>query len=212
MRINSVRFAALAATVSLGILAGGVSGALLLQIAIAGPAMAADPTAGSALGSGGTGLGTGGTEQGGGSGSDQSRPAEGTDDRAVDRTIGLGQSSDEDQSEPAGGAGEGQALGKASESAADEGETTQPAARASSLALPGTDEPEAAPDVNAPDKPSLPEISGNGFFSQQIGIDVPAFHGLEPKITLNYNSGRKTRLGGLYQGWLGYAWALMVSM
>ncbi|KGE00217.1 hypothetical protein JL39_11100 [Rhizobium sp. YS-1r] len=49
---------------------------------------------------------------------------------------------------------------------------------------------------------------GNGFFTQKIGIDVPAFRGLEPKIAFSYSSARKTRLGGLYQGWLGYAWGL----
>ncbi|MCJ9755003.1 hypothetical protein MOV61_30165, partial [Neorhizobium sp. BETTINA12A] len=62
--------------------------------------------------------------------------------------------------------------------------------------------------ANAPEKPSVPEITGNGFFTQKIGIDVPGFRGLEPKLALNYSSSRKTRLGGLYQGWLGYAWGL----
>ena len=48
----------------------------------------------------------------------------------------------------------------------------------------------------------------NGSLNYDIAIDVPAFHGLEPEIVLNYNSSRKTKLGGLYQGWLGYAWGL----
>ncbi|WP_440408504.1 hypothetical protein [Neorhizobium petrolearium] len=53
-----------------------------------------------------------------------------------------------------------------------------------------------------------PASGGNGFFTQKIGIDVPAFRGLEPKIALSCSSARKTRLGGLYQGWRGYAWGL----
>ncbi|MER9918739.1 MULTISPECIES: RHS repeat-associated core domain-containing protein [unclassified Mesorhizobium] len=54
----------------------------------------------------------------------------------------------------------------------------------------------------------LPKAAGNGNLGYAIGIDVPDFHGIEPQIALNYNSSRKTKTGGLYQGWLGYAWGL----
>jgi len=62
-----------------------------------------------------------------------------------------------------------------------------------------------APD-GAPEKASVPDISGAGNFTQEIGIDVPVFRGLEPKLSLNYNSARKTKVSGLYQGWTGYGW------
>ncbi|MER8583602.1 FG-GAP-like repeat-containing protein, partial [Mesorhizobium sp. M1423] len=68
----------------------------------------------------------------------------------------------------------------------------------------GSGDPEA---IGTP-KVDLPKSSGNGNLGYAIGIDVPDFHGIEPSIALNYNSSRKTKTGGLYQGWLGYAWGL----
>ncbi|MER9335046.1 FG-GAP-like repeat-containing protein [Mesorhizobium sp. M0293] len=64
------------------------------------------------------------------------------------------------------------------------------------------------PEAVGTPKVDLPKTSGNGNLGYAIGIDVPAFHGIEPQIALTYNSSRKTKLGGLYQGWLGYAWGL----
>lgn len=64
------------------------------------------------------------------------------------------------------------------------------------------------PEAIGTPKVDLPKSSGNGNLGYAIGIDVSAFHGLEPAIALNYNSSRKTKLGGLYQGWLGHAWGL----
>ncbi|WP_164867116.1 RHS repeat-associated core domain-containing protein [Sinorhizobium meliloti] len=52
------------------------------------------------------------------------------------------------------------------------------------------------------------EVTNNGVFTHNYPIDIPAFRGLEPKLGLNYNSGRKTKRGGEYQGWLGYGWGL----
>ncbi|MFB9978214.1 RHS repeat-associated core domain-containing protein [Mesorhizobium kowhaii] len=82
----------------------------------------------------------------------------------------------------------------------------EPAAAQAAAATATTDsgDPEA---VGTP-KVDLPKTAGNGNLGYTIGIDVPAFHGIEPQITLTYNSSRKTKLGGLYQGWLGYAWGL----
>ncbi|WP_179298158.1 RHS repeat domain-containing protein [Mesorhizobium carmichaelinearum] len=64
------------------------------------------------------------------------------------------------------------------------------------------------PEAVGTPKVDLPKSSGNGNLGYSIAIDVPAFHGIEPRIALNYNSSRKTKTGGLYQGWLGYAWGL----
>ncbi|MCP9229980.1 hypothetical protein NMG46_06935 [Mesorhizobium sp. LMG 17147] len=64
------------------------------------------------------------------------------------------------------------------------------------------------PDAIGTPKVDLPKSSGNGNLGYAIGIDVSDFHGIEPSIALNYNSSRKTKTGGLYQGWLGYAWGL----
>ncbi|MER8782291.1 hypothetical protein NKH60_13710, partial [Mesorhizobium sp. M1006] len=57
-------------------------------------------------------------------------------------------------------------------------------------------------------KVDLPKSSGNGNLGYAIGIDVLDFHGIEPSIALTYESSRRTKLGALYQGWLGYAWGL----
>ncbi|MDX8525882.1 SpvB/TcaC N-terminal domain-containing protein [Mesorhizobium sp. MSK_1335] len=64
------------------------------------------------------------------------------------------------------------------------------------------------PEAIGTPKVDLPKAAGNGNLGYSIAIDAPAFHGIEPQIALNYNSSRKTKLGGLYQGWLGYAWGL----
>ncbi|MGK6317839.1 SpvB/TcaC N-terminal domain-containing protein, partial [Neorhizobium sp. DT-125] len=226
MRDNRFGYAAFAATVSLCVLSGGVAGTLVLDGLLGPVAHAADQGTGAGgFGNGGSGFGgasgTGQTGQGGSAGASGSdaEPGSGStsssDDRAVDRTLGIGQSG----SGSAAGAEEktgdtnGTALGKpedagesteTGEAAADKDDAVEPQAMAMAAAAAEPD----APGENAPEKPSIPEIGGNGFFTQKIAIDVPAFRGLEPKIALNYNSARKTRLGGLYQGWLGYAWGL----
>ncbi|WP_179295943.1 RHS repeat-associated core domain-containing protein [Mesorhizobium sp. WSM4312] len=96
--------------------------------------------------------------------------------------------------------------GKAAKTTDTEAAPKQPAAQAMAAATTTTTsgDPEA---VGTP-KVDLPKASGNGNLGYAVGIDVPDFHGIEPQIALNYNSSRKTKLGGLYQGWLGYAWGL----
>lgn len=96
--------------------------------------------------------------------------------------------------------------GKEAEKADTEAAPEEPPAAAAVAAAAATDsgDPEA---VGTP-KVDLPKAAGNGNLGYAIGIDVPDFHGIEPQISLNYNSSRKTKLGGLYQGWLGYAWGL----
>ncbi|MBK5571509.1 SpvB/TcaC N-terminal domain-containing protein [Ensifer sp. SSB1] len=70
----------------------------------------------------------------------------------------------------------------------------------------------AAPAIESPvsalPKASVPEITGNGSMTQSIAIDVPAFRSLSPKLALTYDSARKSRLGGLYQGFTGFAWGV----
>jgi RHS repeat-associated protein len=83
-------------------------------------------------------------------------------------------------------------------------------ARAGGAAAASAEEPvivggEASP---LPVKVSLPEVQSTGGLEYSVPIDVPAFRGLEPKLTLNYNSSRKTQVSGTYQGWLGYGWGL----
>ncbi len=95
--------------------------------------------------------------------------------------------------------------GAAAKTTDTEAAPEEPAAQAAAAAATTTDsDPEA---VGTP-KVDLPKAAGNGNLGYAIGIDVPAFHGIEPQIALNYNSSRKTKTGGLYQGWLGYAWGL----
>ncbi|XNY04256.1 toxin TcdB middle/N-terminal domain-containing protein (plasmid) [Sinorhizobium meliloti] len=57
-------------------------------------------------------------------------------------------------------------------------------------------------------EPGQSEVTNNGVFTYNYPIEIPAFRGLEPKLGLNYNSGRKTKTGGDYQGWLGHGWGL----
>ncbi|WP_189521379.1 RHS repeat-associated core domain-containing protein [Mesorhizobium sp. M1B.F.Ca.ET.045.04.1.1] len=64
------------------------------------------------------------------------------------------------------------------------------------------------PEAVSATKVDLPKAGGNGNLGYSVPIDAPAFRGIQPKIALNYDSSRKTKLGGLYQGWLGYAWGL----
>lgn len=82
-----------------------------------------------------------------------------------------------------------------------------PAAQVTAAAAATTTDSSDPEAIGTP-KVDLPKAAGNGNLDYSIAIDAPAFHGIEPQIALNYNSSRKTKLGGLYQGWLGYAWGL----
>ncbi|WP_198032228.1 RHS repeat-associated core domain-containing protein [Mesorhizobium sp. LNHC252B00] len=100
-------------------------------------------------------------------------------------------------------AADAKSSGKAAKTTDTEAAPEAPAV-ATTLATTTSGDPEA---IGTP-KVDLPKSSGNGNLGYSIGIDVPAFHGIEPQIALNYNSSRKSKLGGLYQGWLGYGWGL----
>ncbi|MER9728183.1 RHS repeat-associated core domain-containing protein [Mesorhizobium sp. M0217] len=100
------------------------------------------------------------------------------------------------------------AKGKATEKKADtEAAPEEPAAAAAAVEA-ATATESGDPEAVGTPKVDLPKAGGNGNLGYAVGIDVPDYHGIEPQIALNYNSSRKTKTGGLYQGWLGYAWGL----
>ncbi|MER9684075.1 FG-GAP-like repeat-containing protein, partial [Mesorhizobium sp. M0184] len=159
--------------------------------AFAQEAQATSPDAGA-----GEGLGNGGAAMGSGGSSDQpsagdepasgSAPATESPDAAA--TVGT---------DPA-------AAGTADQPTDSEAAPEEPAAAATIETTTTSGDPEA---IGTP-KVDLPKSSGNGNLGYAIGIDVSDFHGIEPSIALTYESSRRTKTGGLYQGWLGYAWGL----
>ncbi len=56
--------------------------------------------------------------------------------------------------------------------------------------------------------PAPPSAPFTGSFSYDVPIEVPAFRGLEPKISLSYDSNRGLQVNGRDQGWLGLGWRL----
>ncbi|MER9554386.1 toxin TcdB middle/N-terminal domain-containing protein [Mesorhizobium sp. M0323] len=95
-------------------------------------------------------------------------------------------------------------VGTADQSTNGDAAPEESAAAAMTETTTTTTDPEA---IGTP-KVDLPKSSGNGNLGYAIGIDVSDFHGIEPSIALTYDSSRRTTTGGLYQGWLGYAWGL----
>ncbi|MER8887804.1 SpvB/TcaC N-terminal domain-containing protein, partial [Mesorhizobium sp. M0816] len=185
--------------VGAALLAAGVFGAdtsLVAHIrnsagmaAFAQEAQGTSPDAGA-----GEGLGNGGAALGSGSGS-------GTDDAgAPPAATATGDAA------PAGDGPDAAAeVGTTDQSTDSEAAPEEPAATTLATTTTTTSgDPEA---IGTP-KVDLPKSSGNGNLGYAIGIDVPDFHGLEPSIALTYESSRRTKIGGLYQGWLGYAWGL----
>ncbi|MGN7127662.1 toxin TcdB middle/N-terminal domain-containing protein, partial [Methylorubrum thiocyanatum] len=51
-----------------------------------------------------------------------------------------------------------------------------------------------------------PETLGFGAFAQSLAIEVPKFHGLEPKLSLQYSSGGGLNAGRLMAGFIGVGW------
>lgn len=92
------------------------------------------------------------------------------------------------------------AKGMAEELASPEGQAAMAAVSSS--------EPAANAEAIGALKADLPSAGGTGNLNYSIDIDTVDFRGIEPSLTLTYNSSRKTKIGGLYQGWLGYAWGL----
>ena len=203
------------------------SSSFLISHLLSGSALAADQSASqqSGLGNGGNGFGstsasgdsldTQPSVKSGEANTSAASVIEGTHpvDRAVDRTT-LVQSSSPgtDSSQTVLGRGNS-TVGKSDTSSdaaaatATQTNMTSSQLAVTSLAAATTTATEAPPVSDVP-KTSVPTIASNGSLTQNIDINVPAYHGLEPKIGLHYDSARKTKLGGLYQGWLGYGWGL----
>ncbi|MDR6821137.1 hypothetical protein J2X76_006338, partial [Neorhizobium sp. 2083] len=214
MRSSRVCFAAFAATVSLCVFSGGVTGAVVADGLLGRGAQAAEQGVkpggfGSGTGLGGGAMGRTGTGlfgqagSGGASGSEALEQGAGagasSNDRAVDRTLGLGKPQEKGLgtgaagSKAAGGSAADPenetgkagttALGKPANEQEDGG-NQKPAEQEAITTMSSAGEPAGTIQVaSAPQKPSIPEITGNGFFTQKIGIDVPGFRGLEPKLS-----------------------------
>ncbi|MBA8881103.1 SpvB/TcaC N-terminal domain-containing protein, partial [Phyllobacterium myrsinacearum] len=225
MHIRRTGAALFAATMFFGLLPA--QGTILSEL-LATRAWAAEQTPlpkPGGFGNGGSGLGgTPTSKTSPGAGSQQSagspvKPNAGTEpgtvppvDKVVDRTaLGKPKAEDADKStEPS--STDAQKDAKAAKDAAQskdaaKTDSTDSARNAAGLAAAGPAPVSDAP-VSTPEKASVPDIAGTGNLSQSIAINVPAYRGLEPKIALNYNSARKTKIGGTYQGWIGFAWGI----
>lgn len=119
--------------------------------------------------------------------------------------------------------GEPSVEGPSQENEAEAAEEQQPSEDAESeeaLELAPDAEPQAmmASTISLPDgagtdglpKASAysPESLASGAFTQKIDIAVPAFHGIEPSISLQYESGLPLTYNGDGNGWLGVGWRL----
>jgi Insecticide toxin TcdB middle/N-terminal region/FG-GAP-like repeat/Salmonella virulence plasmid 65kDa B protein len=63
--------------------------------------------------------------------------------------------------------------------------------------------------VNVPALAAKPPYNAvNGSFVYRVALDLPPFHGIEPKLAFAYNSSTKLSGGGQSQGWLGFGWVL----
>ncbi len=65
--------------------------------------------------------------------------------------------------------------------------------------------PPPAPDSKGPQPPFT---AWNGSFTQQIPIEIPAFRGLEPRLSLSYDSARGSRSGSGPGGIVGVGWSV----
>ncbi|MBY5531581.1 hypothetical protein, partial [Rhizobium leguminosarum] len=208
MRNFTLWGAALAAAISFGFFVDADTGRSFAGVAFAADASKAT---GSGFGNGSSGLGSGSSSDPSTSSPVVDPAANSSDpDKAVDRTT-LG-----DGSKPPADGLSGDAVESGASVDGGEEDTKTPAgknsgAKATSAATLSAAAAAVEPDsaaVNAPEKASVPQISSNGSLTHVIGLDVPDYHDIGPKLALRYDSARKSRLGGLYQGWLGYGWGL----
>ncbi|MBS7700218.1 MULTISPECIES: SpvB/TcaC N-terminal domain-containing protein [unclassified Chelatococcus] len=68
--------------------------------------------------------------------------------------------------------------------------------------------PALAPGDFDKQAPTEPEAPFNGSFTQRIPLEVPNYRGLEPKLSLVYDSSQGLRAGGMNAGLLGVGWDL----
>jgi Salmonella virulence plasmid 65kDa B protein len=173
--------------------------ALAAGLWAAGPAGAADPAPGPAgLGNGAPALGNGQKSATAAAPEAKNPAPDAAKQPAAEKTT----------AESPGGAGEK----KISEPKADSAKAAAKAAAApnapaaaAASAAPADAGTGASSQVLAP---NIPTFGADGALRYSYGLDLPAFRGLEPEIALNYDSGRKTKLGAGYQGWLGFGWGL----
>lgn len=111
----------------------------------------------------------------------------------------------EDGAEESGEAGDGKDVADKPGSKDDESAEDTPEVAA--MTGGGTEGAGLVPEVEAPEE-QIPEARGNGTLGYSFALDLPAYRGLGPRIALTYASSRKTKTGGLYQGWLGYGWGV----
>jgi RHS repeat-associated protein len=88
-----------------------------------------------------------------------------------------------------------------------EKKATTPDKASASAAAPADESGGSGSASNIPST-SAPSFGADGALRYAYDIDVPEFFGIEPSISLNYDSGRKTKLSSTYQGWLGFGWGL----
>ncbi|WP_158596251.1 toxin TcdB middle/N-terminal domain-containing protein [Oleomonas cavernae] len=96
---------------------------------------------------------------------------------------------------------------------AESTDESAPAAAAMAAAAPSADDPgsdmQARPTASFYEyKPRKPESFAMGDFNESVAIAVPVFHGLEPQLSLQYNSSAGLRAGGLNAALLGVGWSL----
>lgn len=85
--------------------------------------------------------------------------------------------------------------------------TKAAAAASAAAAAPVEDSGGAAGRPNLPNS-AVPKFGADGALHYAYDLDVPDFHSIEPSLSLGYDSGRKTKLGASYQGWLGFGWGM----
>ncbi|MBV7518870.1 RHS repeat-associated core domain-containing protein [Ensifer sp. ENS12] len=205
MRHNLLGFAALAATVSFALSVDvggqGINPSGLLIGAAHAQETDGGTRAGGSLGNGASTLGGSGVESKGGEGTSGEKP-----DTAIDRTrIGNGGVGTTDTTAEEGTGKDAKPVVNADE---PDGDKKDGSRQERSLAAADVEPTPVESPVSALPKASVPEITGNGSMTQSIPIEVPAFRSLSPKLALSYDSARKSRLGGLYQGYTGFAWGL----
>ncbi|MDR6290882.1 RHS repeat-associated protein [Inquilinus ginsengisoli] len=89
-----------------------------------------------------------------------------------------------------------------------EGEATSDSAAMAAAASASSDDP-VTQQLSLPvlaNEP--PAASFNGSYTTSVPIEVPPFHGIEPKLSLVYDSSQGQKAGGLYAGFVGTGWRL----
>ncbi|WP_440411887.1 toxin TcdB middle/N-terminal domain-containing protein [Neorhizobium petrolearium] len=200
MRDNRVRFAAFAATASFCFLSADLVTALgqwSLPLAMAGEEDGQEQ--GVANGAGGLG-----------SAATAVPKVAPEPDRVVDRASGA-VSGKEKSDVPATRLNQPESSTNSQETIQENALDTQAVIAAAAVETPGispTRQVPVAAEPGDPYKPRSPESFANGAFTQAFEFAVPAFRGLEPKLSLQYSSNGGLGAGGLRAGWIGVGWTL----